>query len=192
MKWEWITSGPWIEGKGDTEYKFQIKDRTLHITFKGSTSKTDWKQNFSFWIKPYKQMPVKWFAHSGFVRKWKGIEDEIDSILNKYKHLPVKLYGFSQGGAVAQLAHEFVRFRYPNRQVETISYGSPRVVWFWNQWKLENRFKGLTLIQNRRDIVPNLPPWLFGYKHIGKKEKFSKWYPTFKFEKEHFRYKERF
>ena len=168
MNYTWATSGPWIENKEtDTEYKYEVDGNTLYIAFKGSTGREDWKQNFSFWIRPYKNMPVKWFAHAGFVRKWKSIEDDILSIIEKEQPDNVYIYGFSQGGAIAVLAHEAVIFNYPLLDGLTLTWGAPRVVWAWNYNKIYDRFYGVIRLEKTWDIVPKLPPWIFGYKHVG-------------------------
>lgn len=184
---DWITSGPWIEGGMDTEYKYKIEKSTLHITFKGSTSRLDWRQNLRFWIRPYKNMPVTWFAHSGFVSKWKAVEDEILSLItDDIKR--VNLYGFSQGGAVAILAHESISFNFPDKYLLTSTFGSPRVVWVWNYRKIKGRFAGVINYQVRQDIIPNLPPFWIGYLHVNSKIKINKWRYFLRFYKAHMSY----
>lgn len=183
----WTIDGPWIEGDKDTEWKWKIEKEALHIAFKGSTSRLDWLQNFRFWVRPYKKMPVTWYAHSGLVSKWKAIEDDVLKLVTS-KNLPVKLSGFSQGGGVAILANESIRYHCPNLMTLTMTYGAPRVVWFWNLGKIKHRFLGVMNWQNRQDIVPHLPPWLFGYRHVNKIKRIGKWRPTLRFKKAHMSY----
>ena len=187
--WKWATEGPWIKNKEtDTEWNWKAEWGALYIAFKGSTSDMDWKQNLSFWIRPYKRMPVTWFAHSGFVTKWRSVEEEVLQLVTKFPDLPVKVYGFSQGGAVATLAHEAIRFHFPNKLILTLTWGAPRSVWFWNYWKIKDRFKGVFNKQKRQDIVPKLPPWWFGYLHVNRVKKIGRWWPTLRFKKVHMSY----
>lgn len=178
--WKWTVTGPWIEREQDTEYKYEVDENsTLWISFMGSSSvfvknggvHIDWKQNFNFIAKPYSRMSTTWFAHRGFVKKWRIIEKEILNLIKKVNPKNIHITGFSQGAAVATLAHESVWFNFPERRdnLKTTTFASPRVVWFWNCNKVEHRWANVTQVKNKWDIVPSLPPLLFGYRHIGGK-----------------------
>ena len=91
---------------------------------------------------------------------------------------PIRVYGFSQGGAIAVLAHECIRYHMPDRLIVTKTWGAPRVVAFGG--RIKSRFNGLIQIQNRGDIVPHLPPWVFGYSHVFTKFKDGKFNSNFK------------
>ena len=63
---DWITSGI------DTQYCIEQKeDGEVIIAFLGSNSPVDWKTNFTFWKKPYKDMEVTYYCHGGFLKCWK-------------------------------------------------------------------------------------------------------------------------
>ena len=169
----WTVSGPWTEKNEatDTEWKWKVEGKTLYLAFKGSTSKLDWKQNFMFWIaavrQAYKKQPVKWFAHAGFMEKWKSVQgDVLEKILSEDIDRVV-VSGFSQGGAVAILCHEDLWFKDDPWSVSTVTWGAPRVVWFWNWKKIAVRFKAVIMYRIRRDVVPKEPPKLFGYVDVG-------------------------
>lgn len=169
MNYRWAMSGPWITNEEtDTQYKYLQDGDTLYIAFQGSVSREDWRQNFSFWIQPYRDMPVRWFVHAGFIKKWKNVEDDILGIVEEKQSKNVYMYGFSQGGAIAVLAHESIIFNYPSiKEVYTLTWGAPRVIWAWNYNKIKDRFSGITRLEKTWDIIPKLPPWIFGYKHVG-------------------------
>jgi len=116
-------------------------------------------------------MQVKWYAHAGFVRKWKGIEDNVMTLLGREQPQRVELKGHSQGGAIAILAHEGIRYNYPDIEIETHAYGCPRVVWWWNLNKIRDRFRGVLRTEHRGDIVTQLPPKILGYRHVGEVRK---------------------
>lgn len=187
MNYEWAMSGPWItKGETDTQYKYFQDKNTLYIAFQGSISKEDWRQNFSFWVQPYRDMPVRWFAHAGFVEKWKSVEDEILSLAEKSENICVS--GFSQGGAIAVLAHESIRFHDLNKSVQTVTWGCPRVVWCWNLHRISHRFEGITRHERFWDIVTHVPPALFGYLHVGKRLTQGSRWPTLKVVENHMGY----
>ena len=73
-----------------------------------------------------------------------------------------KLYitGHSLGGGMATLAAG----RQQQRCVYLYTYGSPRV---GNKEYGFNFNVNCYRVQNNNDIVPRVPPWILGYKHIG-------------------------
>lgn len=199
--WKWGTSGPWItEDKTDTQWKllFSAGDGTLYLAFQGSVSKIDWLHNFMFWVFPvfrksYKRMPFVWFSHRGFYVKWKAVEDSVLCVVREHPGIKrVVVTGFSQGGAIAVRAHESLWFNFPQLRgkFRTVVFGAPRTIWFWNSWKLKERFRGLVRYEAGWDVVVKLPSVLFGYRHMGEKRKVGrKWYqPSLRFVKNHFAY----
>lgn len=201
--WQWACTGPWIE-REDTEYKYTIEGDTLKITFMGSSNFTtkgkkriaiDWKHNFSFFIKPYRKMKPLWFAHKGFTIKWKIVEDEILQLVKDNPDIQsILITGFSQGAAIATLAHESIWFHYPQYRdtLKSIVFGSPRVIWFWNRWKIRDRWESLTRIKNGWDIVTDVPPIWFGYGHVGSQKRIGRkwWQISFRFKHNHLHYGE--
>jgi len=187
--WKWTTEGPWIkEESTDTEYKWQIEAGMLSIAFQGSVSKLDWWQNFSFWVKPYRGMDRLWFAHAGFLKKWKAVEMDIKKIIDAGGFDVIGVSGFSQGAAVATLCHEWIWFHYPSlrNNLFTTVYGSPRVIAF--SWKISERFDQLARVDITTDFVTKVPPCIIGYKHVGDREKYDSFYPWYKVVDNHMSY----
>lgn len=151
----------------DTEWGWLKKDRVLYLSFCGSVSKLDWLQNFSFWKVPYKDMPVKWRAHAGFVTKWKSIRDNVLALLALDVVDEIQIRGYSQGAAVALLAHEDMAFHYPMKKVESWLFGCPRVFARRIPGVLIDRCHGVTRVTNGGDIVTGVPPWWMWYIHMG-------------------------
>ena len=188
--YDWCTSGPWItEESTCTQWKYEVIRGVMYIAFEGSNSAMDWRQNFSFWVKPYKRMPYVWFAHAGFVEKWKSVEGAIFELCKSARYTNIVVAGFSQGAAIAQLCHESLRFHFL-APVETFAFASPRVVWFWNLWNIGCRFRHVHNFRRRWDIICHLPPWLFGYFHVGESVKIGSRWPSFKIVKNHMTYED--
>ena len=172
--WEVIKTGKFDREDTKTDTQWKIKDD--FIAFEGSRSKKDWIQNFRFLIRPfkkesYKNSKIKWYIHCGVKIKWKGIENQVKEYLDNYKGKELYLTGHSQGGALALLCHEFIKFNYPNIKVNTITFGAPRIVFWINLKKIKNRWCDVINYQKTSDMVPRLPPVIFGYRHVGTKVK---------------------
>jgi len=158
-----IVSGSWVNGAIDTQYRLTVTGDVAEIVFMGSVSWVDWISNFMFWKVPYKDMPVKWRAHAGFLDSWKAVKDEIINGLHGCRC--VKVYGYSRGAAIAVLAHEW--FAFNGYAVETRVFGCPRAIACKPDSAMLERFKTLHVYNNKGDIVTMLPPKLFGYKDVG-------------------------
>jgi hypothetical protein len=198
--WQWAVTGPWMRRDKDTEYKCEIHGNILKITFMGSSEFTtkgnklaiDWRHNFDFFVKPYRKMEPVWFAHRGFTRKWRVLESEIFSLIEDNNIEEVFISGFSQGAAIGVLAHESVWFHFPllRSRLNTIVFGCPRVLWFWNKGKIKRRFENLTRIKSGWDIITSAPPLLFGFAHVGEEKKIGRrwWQISFRFKHNHLHY----
>jgi len=158
----------------DTEWGWLIKAGVLYLSFCGSNSKKDWLQNFSFWKVPYKNMPVRWKAHAGFVKKWKSIHEKVLALVEFHTEISfVSIRGYSQGAAIGVLAHEDIGFNFPDIPIMSFVFGCPRVLSL-SGIKIRNRFDTFYRIKNGGDIVTGIPPWWFGYIHVGKEIQIGK------------------
>lgn len=163
---DWIT-----EPKTDTQYAVEETKEKIAIKLQGSTSKTDWIQNFSFWVKPYKEMENLFFVHYGFFKKFKSVKKIIYQkgldASNGAKKLVI--LGYSQGAAIGLITAEYLRFHFPDLEIEAHLFEPPRVFTFIGSKVLKERLKGVKIYLNGNDIVTKVPPWIFAYKHYGEK-----------------------
>lgn len=158
-----------VENKGDYAVK-QIGTK-LYLFFEWSDGATDWKNNFNFPAKAYKDMGIKWKCHRGFLKVWKSIEPYIKDTIMRPTVKSVTIVGYSHGAAIAALCHEYVWFNRPDlrEKLEGYGFGAPRVFWgFRMNKKLKERWKNFHPIRNLNDIVTHLPPRFFGFRHVNK------------------------
>lgn len=177
-------SGEWKgDAKTDTQWALRRScsstDGVSYIlAFPPTQSDQDWRQNFRFWksalpwknkqADPYKDMPHPWQAHAGFTEKYKAVRDEIMAELKTARPAQLYVTGYSQGGALATIAYEDIVFNIarinPRMYLHGAVFGSPRVV----GWKAPAaRWDGLVRYECSGDPVPWVPPFLFGYRHVG-------------------------
>lgn len=166
-QFERVLNAPYIHLEGGGSYFVERDGPVLRLYFEGSTSRLDWRNNFDFPAKPYRDMADRWYAHRGFLRVWKEIEPHVADQIADPTVDAIVVEGYSHGAAIALLCHEYVRFHRPDVLALGIGYGCPRVVWGCLPKKVRERFKGFYVVRNGRDLVTHLPPALFGYRHIG-------------------------
>ena len=160
---QWQTIGD------DTQYLIKETDSEFIIAFYGSNSKNDWKNNFNFFKKPYKNMEVPFHVHRGFLKVWKLINDHFLALV-KDVDKPITIIGHSYGGAIATLCMEDIWFNYPEKRasLNLITYGSPRVIGWYNYRKIKERWNNSSIYENRLDLVTHVPFVLMGFRHVKK------------------------
>jgi predicted lipase len=145
----------------DTEVLVADNPEKLIISFSGSESVVDWKQNLDFkLVNYYKQAKV----HSGFLECFESVKHQVFEFLTDK---PICCVGHSLGGAIATIMATYIKSVYPQRLVTSITFGSPKP---GNQ-EFAELYQSLNIptyrIVNSIDIVPSLPRWWQGqYKHV--------------------------
>lgn len=91
----------YISVENDGDYAIHLEEDTLKIFFEWSNGKVDWKNNFSFAVKPYKDMKVVWRCHRGFLKVWKSIKPYIKEDIMNPKIKKIEIVGYSHGAAIA-------------------------------------------------------------------------------------------
>ena len=160
----------YIQVENDASFAVFTENQALHILFESSKGDTDWKNNLDFPAVPYRKMEDRWLCHRGFLRVWKSAEPYIAQILEQTKSSCIIVAGYSHGGALAALCHEYIWFHYPHRRrdLHGVGFGCPRVLWcFSGCAALAQRWENFLTIRNLDDAVTHLPPRILGYKHVG-------------------------
>lgn len=153
-------------------YAIEVEGDTLYLLFQWSKGFWDWVHNFLFPARPYKRMSCLWFCHRGFLKIWKAMRDEIEAYVkellsNNPDVKKIVCVGYSHGGALALFATEDMEYLYGERlTVEGYGFGAPRVIWGYVPKAVKNRLQAFQVIRNIPDIVTQLPPCLFGFRHV--------------------------
>lgn len=168
-----------VDNDGDYAFEESRDGKTLYLLFQWTRTAYDWISNFDFVAKPYKDMEITWRCHRGFLRVWKSIEPHIKELVKNEKYKTIKIAGFSHGGAIATLAHEYVWFNRPDLRSEEnpdgitgYGFGCPRcyfgsiLPWKKMPQELAQRWVRFYPIRNLKDIVTHVPPRIFGFRHV--------------------------
>lgn len=150
-------------------YKIVYNGRTAEVYFQHSSGIWDWLSNFDFAVRPYKRMKDEWRCHRGFLRVFKGMQDEIADLIGTAIDAgridSIICVGYSHGAPLALLAVEDLCFRYGDRvSVRGFGFGAPRVILGDLPADVELRVANYTAINVTGDLVSHLPPKLFGYR----------------------------
>lgn len=160
----------YIKVENDASYALERKSDVLYLFFEHSRGKTDWKNNLDFPSVPYKRMDTVWRCHRGFLRVWKSILPYIEAVIHDKCVKNIITVGYSHGGAIATLAHEYVWYERSDLRdkIEGYGFGAPKVFFGNCASACADRWERYHVIKNDGDAVTTLPPDLFGFSHVGK------------------------
>ena len=147
-------------------------EKTIFLLFEPSKQKRDWINNFNFPVKIYKKQQSCLMVARGWGRAYKSCNDEImEALIKMVKEKPdyqVLISGWSYGGAMSLIAAEEFYFR-TRIKPSVITFGAPKPLW---GRKTKNYclscVRDVKQYAHINDIIPYLPPALFGYKHLVK------------------------
>ncbi len=192
-------SAEYTHTEAGTDYAVKVEGDTIYLLFECSDDKEDWRSNFNFPCRAYKNGGKTWFAHRGFLKAWKDVRDEIEmqvsEILAVYGSQIGKIcvVGYSHGAALALLCTEDMAYLYGDALVVGgYGFGCPRVVWGFLPKAVKTRLKAFKVIRNVPDLVTRLPPVLFGFRHpyevikIGRRRGIFRFIPKYRPIKAHY------
>jgi predicted lipase len=159
--------------KTDVQYCIStnsVQKRTC-VIFRGTNSFTDWIYNLQ-----YSQAVIKnnIYVHSGYLKLlfednlYHRIYEQINALVRQYPDNEIYLSGHSAGGAMATLLGYFLSKDMPDKKINVVTFGSPRVgnYGFKLDFTARSNLDHIRVV-NKRDIIPLVP--FFGYYHVGRK-----------------------
>jgi len=167
-----ITTPTPIEGY-DTQAFIIANSDLILVAFRGSESRTDWKNDLDFvLIQGYagRVDESQGRVHRGFSRALDSVWEQVRRTIDQFQNQGQTLWftGHSLGAALATLAVSRLVLAEDKPVGGLYTYGSPRVGDRVFAQNFNNQFKGQSFrFVNNKDIVPRLPPRQAGYSHVG-------------------------
>ena len=154
----------------DVHYSLRREADTLAITFRGTDSLKNWIADFAFWKKtvPYDNTASKIRVHTGFLAAYKsaGVRDVILQAVTDDIHY-VRVTGHSMGAALSVLCAVDIEYNYPDKNIEAVLFGCPRVGNGAFRDSYNKRVHKTIRIENGNDIVTKVPLAVMGFRHVG-------------------------
>jgi hypothetical protein len=146
----------------DVQAFLAIREDFAVLAFRGTASFNDWRTDLNVGlmrIPDAKRLEI----HSGFWRAYESARVEIEAAVNTSvpPTLPLYITGHSLGGALAQIASAALE---RDNLAACYTFGSPRVATM--DFDREVKCPHYRVI-NDWDLVPGVPPTIFGYRHTG-------------------------
>ena len=96
------------------------------------------------------------------------VSNALDKVLEENPDKKLVFTGHSLGAAVSTLAAVYTAMRLPDREVLNVNFGSPRVGNAnFKEWVESIENLAIWRVVHEDDIVPRVPPSIFGYRHVG-------------------------
>jgi hypothetical protein len=161
----------WIEDtKSDTQGFVAIKDKSIYIVWRGSSSKKDFQNDASVDKVPFIEQGEK--VHIGFKSSWEAVKDQTYEALDKAlktlggedKIDNIIVCGHSLGAAVTTLFAYSIYTIYKSNKIISCTIGSPRVGnKIFKQNFDKSPIESLRIVHNL-DVVTRAPN--IGYHHV--------------------------
>ena len=143
---------------------YDLEQDNYILSFEGTQDTNDFLIDLQIAkLTPYKEHPTA-KVHSGFWNAYLSIRNEILNIVEFAPRLFIT--GQSLGGALSTLASLDILEEYPNLDIYTVTFGSPRVgnldyVYLYSSI-VENSYR----VTHGKDPVVHLPPEFLGFVHV--------------------------
>ncbi|MCL2633677.1 MAG: lipase family protein [Oscillospiraceae bacterium] len=160
------------ERQAGVKYFLRKEEDVLYITFRGTDEPRQWLSNFRFSQKtiPYDNVESKIKVHTGFLNSYKNNNVRgriLNAITGDMNY--IKVSGHSRGAALAVLCAVDIQYNFPDRNIETVLFGCPRVGNKAFVKSYNKRVDKTIRVENGNDVVTKVPPAIMGYRHVGAK-----------------------
>ncbi|MBE9169181.1 lipase family protein [Pleurocapsales cyanobacterium LEGE 06147] len=193
LKFNGLTEDPVLISDDSTDTQCAIlRDGTeIIIVFRGSESSFDWETNLDTQqeraefeqkvireeivaeqekVYPYEEKSDSGaLMHRGFIRAYFSVRERIHEYIRNRELSSVTTTGHSLGGALATLCAVDIQYNFSNQvSIEGYTFGAPKVGNDGFRESFNRRVPDNYRFVHGMDIVPELPRWWQGYRHVDK------------------------
>ena len=168
---------------------YDAQRRLFDIVFKGTNNMQDVLTDVNTFkitnLSAYNglDLMVPISGHGGFIQRFINLSGEVMRALDAMYvladetdkiHPEILITGHSLGGALATVAAFVIGQVIPSAQIHLITFESPRVFTkdtldkFLSNARTKQIEESAIRISARNDIVPNVPPYDLGFRHVGR------------------------
>jgi triacylglycerol lipase len=188
---------PIDQANTDTQCAILLDRDAMYIVFRGSEKQLDWDTNLDFTqeVFEFKQEVIReqivedqekiypYAAksrsgakmHRGFTTAFLSVRDRIHEFIKNNPASRVTVTGHSLGGALATLCAVDLQFNFSDQfSIDIYTFGAPRVGNDGFTDSFDRRMPESYRFINGMDIVPALPRWWQGYRHVNKEYRLGK------------------
>jgi len=152
----------------------QETPNVMSIVFAGSNQRIDWINHLLFAKKqvPYLGTNKKIKVHSGFISEYlqpqirNHLHAKVKAYLQEYPLGKIEVTGHSYGGALTIICALDLQYNFPDTVIDCVALASPRVGNKAFVKSFDRIMKNYIMIYNGEDIVPSLPPAIFGFRRV--------------------------
>ena len=185
-----VTETPTLISQADTQCAILRDGTGVTLVFRGSESNFDWQTNMDTQperaefdqriiqgeivnqreqVYPYQgESKSGALMHRGFVKAYFAVRDQIHAYIKSHEVASAVATGHSLGGALATLCAVDLQYNFANQiaLLEAYTYGAPKVGNEGFKDSFNQRVPNSYRFVNGMDIVPELPRWWQGYRHV--------------------------
>ena len=161
----WLKTVEYTTAGNDVQFAVIPVENGVVVAWEESASRTDWKVNFDFPVRPYRNQKNTLWYHRGWAGAYKSARDAfLGAVAGCPCHDNVWIYGWSYGGAMSQISAEDIRFHYPDAHIEVVTFGSPNPLFGVRTRRfVSSCIDWCRQYADRNDCVAVLPPFpLYG------------------------------
>lgn len=188
-----LTEKPFLisDNKTDTQCAILRDSAEIIIVFRGSESSFDWETNLNTrqeraefeqkvireeivaeqeQVYPYEEKSDSGaLMHRGFIKAYFSVRERIHEYISNRELSRVITTGHSLGGALATLCAVDIQYNFSNKvSIEGYTFGAPKVGNDGFRQSFNRRVPNNYRFVHGMDIVPELPRWWQGYRHVDK------------------------
>ncbi|KAJ9058401.1 hypothetical protein DSO57_1012641 [Entomophthora muscae] len=152
---------------------YDKKNKQLIVAYKYTSSIRNWLSNFDFLLGQLEGAPKGIQVHRGMMEIYSSIHDQVmhkaNEVMKNKKPKGILVTGYSLGGSLAILStHYWAQFKKKhNVPVFVMGFSPARIGNLDTKLYMEGLGIEINHYTNRNDIVPQIPPRILNYTHIG-------------------------